>query len=52
MWIDGSDGIFHWRSDSILILRIKSNLIKKVDVDFEEYGHSLCIVDTKGLMQI
>lgn len=22
--------------------------IKKVDVDFEEYGHSLCIVDTKG----
>ncbi|WP_443770495.1 galactokinase [Anaerostipes sp.] len=22
--------------------------IKKVEVDFEEYGHSLCIVDTKG----
>lgn len=26
----------------------KEPVIKKVDVDFEEYGHSLCIVDTKG----
>lgn len=26
----------------------KEPKIKKVDVDFEEYGHSLCIVDTKG----
>ena len=26
----------------------KKPKIKKVDVDFEEYGHSLCIVDTKG----
>ena len=26
----------------------KKPVIKKVDVDFEEYGHSLCIVDTKG----
>lgn len=23
-------------------------VVKKVDVDFAEYGHSLCIVDTKG----
>ena len=26
----------------------KNPKIKKVEVDFEEYGHSLCIVDTKG----
>ena len=26
----------------------QSPKIKKVEVDFEEYGHSLCIVDTKG----
>lgn len=26
----------------------KKPKIKKVDVDFEAYGHSLCIVDTKG----
>ena len=26
----------------------KEPKIKKVNVDFEEYGHSLCIVDTKG----
>ena len=26
----------------------QSPKIYKVEVDFEEYGHSLCIVDTKG----
>ena len=26
----------------------KNPIVKQVDVDFETYGHSLCIVDTKG----
>lgn len=26
----------------------KNPIVKQVDVDFEAYGHSLCIVDTKG----
>lgn len=27
---------------------VKNPVIKKVDVDFEKFSHSLCIVDTKG----
>lgn len=27
---------------------VKNPVIKKVDVDFAKFGHSLCIVDTKG----
>ena len=27
---------------------IKNPVVKKVNVDFEDFGHSLCIVDTKG----
>ena len=27
---------------------VKNPIIKKVDVDFGKFGHSLCIVDTKG----
>ena len=27
---------------------LKNQLLLKVDVDFSKFGHSLCIVDTKG----
>lgn len=27
---------------------VKNPVIKKVDVNFEDFGHSLCIIDTKG----
>lgn len=27
---------------------VKEPVIKKVDVNFEDFGHSLCIIDTKG----
>ncbi len=27
---------------------LKAPVIRSIDVDFEKYGHSLCIVDTKG----
>ncbi len=48
MWIDGIRCIFIGGLINIDFEDPQSPKIKKVEVDFEEYGHSLCIVDTKG----